>query len=69
MPIPDAAEAVGGPLVSTVKRASVPPTEELRDAGAVLLDEGRWWRVNEAADAWEPVPGGVPSPDPLGNTQ
>ena len=54
MALPQGTLPLGGPLIATAGRSAVEPTAELRDAGVVLLDEGRWWKVNRAGDAWIP---------------
>ena len=46
---------VGGPFVFGV--APPPATPELREKDAIIWRDGRWWRVNNAGDDWEPAEG------------
>lgn len=63
MTTPRGATPFGGMLVSTLgtnARSRIPPTPELRDAGVILLDDGEWWRINPAGDAWIEDAGNLP---------
>jgi len=59
MTIPAGTYPLGGPILPT-SGERLEPTKELMDAGALLAEDGTWWRVvpDEDSDggfAWEPV--------------
>lgn len=50
---------LNGVVIDMIDRMTLTPTTALRDAMAIILDDGQWWRVNAAGDAWVPVATGT----------
>lgn len=63
MALPAGTYPIGGAFIQTAALRP-PATPELRDAGVLLPEGGKWLKVNDAGDDWEDAGGGLPADYP-----